>query len=54
MLPARGEYAAAGGPDGARGAARRTGKAVGGAAEDYAFYGLHFVPVAVLFGDGVA
>ena len=54
MLPACGEYAAAGRPDGARRTARRTGTAVGGAAEDDAFYGLYFVPDAVLSGDGVA
>ena len=54
MFPARGEYAAAGGPDGACRTARRTGAAVGGAAEDDAVYGLYFVPVVVLSGDGIA
>ena len=54
MFPARGEYAAAGRPDGACRTARRTGTAVGGAAEDDAFYGLYFVSAAVLSGDGVA
>ena len=54
MFPACGKYAAAGGPDGTRWTARRTGTAVGGAAEDDAVYGLYLVPVAVLSGDGIA